>query len=245
MIQESKKTVSGEVLLINGVLAGSALAAGGVSYLAGQGWIREQSGSMICLYSGALLVFMAAVYVTDRLWQAQAFVDMLGALGLPRLLRQGRLAGWVYKVVLTVLLWAVLLAASLWPESAGLTVAAIPMIIIWLAFVRLMVKAEQAVVLEAVQLLAEEDPIDNETAEKRSLIFWGAWLVFMLGVLYKLGWGVLHLHKYQWVFDAMPIRWQSDGILAVIGAGLGLLAALLYTLIVKVRRAQRKRTLSE
>lgn len=244
MIQESKKTVSSEVLLINGALAGLMLAVGGVSYLSGQGWIREQSGSMICLYSGALLVFMAAVYVTDRLWRAQAFVDMLSALGLPQLLAQSRLAGRIYKVVLTVLLWAVLLAASLWPESAGLTVAAIPMIIIWLAFVRLMVKAEQALEKEILQPTAEE-LLNTETAEKRSLVFWGAWLVFMLGVLYKLGWGVLHLHKYQWVFDAMPIRWQSDGILAVIGAGLGLLAALLYTLIVKVRRAQRKRTLSE
>ena len=244
MIQESKKTVSGEVLLINGVLAGSALAAGLVSYLLGLDWVRERPGGMFCLYSVSLLAFMAAVYVADRLWRAQAFVDMLSALGLPQLLAQSRLAGRIYKVVLTVLLWIALAAASLLPDNAILAVAVIPMIIVWLAFVRLMAKAEQALEKEIFQPTAEE-PLNTETAEKRSLVFWGAWLVFMLGVLYKLGWGVLHLHKYQWVFDAMPIRWQSDGILAVIGAGLGLLAALLYTLIVKVRRAQRKRTLSE
>ena len=245
MIQERQKTVSSAVLTINGVLAGSALAAGLVSYLLGLDWVRGRPGGMFCLYSVSLLAFMAAVYVADRLWRAQAFVDMLSALGLPQLLTQSRLAGRIYKVVLTVLLWFALAAASLLADNAILAVAVIPMIIVWLAFVRLMVKAEQAVVLEAVQLPTAEEPLNTETAEKRSLVFWGAWLVFMLGVLYKLGWGVLHLHKYQWVFDAMPIRWQSDCILAVIGAGLGLLAALLYTLIVKVRRAQRKRTLSE
>ena len=152
MTQEQRKTVSSEVLTINGVLAGLVLIAGGVSYLAGLDWIREPSGGMLCLYSGALLVFMAAVYVTDKLWQTQALTDMLSALGLPQLLRQSPMAGTVYKVVLTVLLWAVLAAASLLSENAILAVAVIPMIVVWLAFVRVMVKAEQLPAEKTLQL---------------------------------------------------------------------------------------------
>ena len=244
MTQKRQKTVSGEVLTINGVLAGLVLAAGGVSYLAGLDWIREPSGGMLCLYSGALLVFMAAVYVTDKLWQTQALTDMLSALGLPQLLRQSPMAGTVYKVVLTVLLWAVLAAVSLLPEQKPLAIAAVPMIIIWLAFVRVMVKAEQSPAEKTLQL-PEEEPADAEAAEKRSLAFWGAWLIFMLAVLYKLGWGVLHLYKYQWLFAAMPGSWQRDLAVAAAGAGLGILAAIVYAIIAKVQRARRKETVSE
>ena len=244
MTQEQRKTLSSEVLTLNGVLAGLVLIAGGVSYLAGLDWIREPSGGMLCLYSGALLVFMAAVYVTDKLWQTQALTDMLSALGLPQLLRQSPMAGTVYKVVLTVLLWAVLAAASLLSENAILAVAVIPMIVVWLAFVRVMVKAEQLPAEKTLQL-PEEEPADAETAEKRSLAFWGAWLIFMLAVLYEIGWGVLHLYKYQWVFDTMPTKWQREFVLALIGAGLGTLAASVYAIIAKVQRARRKETLSE
>lgn len=244
MTQKRQKTVSGEVLTINGVLAGLVLAAGGVSYLAGLDWIREPSGVMLCLYSGALLVFMAAAYATERIWASQALTDMLSALGLPQLLRQSPMAGTVYKVVLTVLLWTVLAAVSLLPEQKPLAIAAVPMIIVWLAFVRVMAKAEQSPEKETFQL-PEEEPADAEAAEKRSLAFWGAWLIFMLAVLYEIGWGVLHLYKYQWVFDAMPTKWQREFVLALIGAGLGTLAASVYAIIAKVQRARRKETLSE
>lgn len=141
MMQADQKTVSGKVLMISGVLAGLVLAAGLVSYLLGMDWIGERSGAMLCLYSGALLAFMAAVYVTDRLWRAQVIVDMLSALGLPAAAEAKPLAGRVYQAVLTVLLWAVLAAASLLPDNAVLAVAVIPMLIVWLAFVRVMAKA--------------------------------------------------------------------------------------------------------
>ena len=242
-MQADQKTVSGKVLMISGVLAGLVLAAGLVSYLLGMDWIGERSGVMLCLYSGALLAFMAAVYVTDKLWRAQVIVDMLSALGLPQLLRQSPLAGRVYQAVLTVLLWAVLTAASLLPDNAVLAVAVIPMLIVWLAFVRLMAKAE-LLPAEKTHQLPEEEPADAETAEKRSLAFWGAWLFFMLAVLYELGWGVLHLSKYQWIFDAMPASWQRDFVLALIGAGIGILAAIGYAFIAKVQRARQKQTLS-
>ena len=43
------KTVSGGVLLFNGLMAALALFLGGWGYLAGWGWMQEAGGQRLCV----------------------------------------------------------------------------------------------------------------------------------------------------------------------------------------------------
>lgn len=237
-----RKTVSGGVLLFNGLMAALALFLGGWGYLAGWGWMQEAGGQRLCVYSGSLLIWLAAVYVIKRIWAREALVRMLASLSLPKRLRQSQRAAMLYGVVLTALVWAIILAGSFWPVLANGQAAVLSLLLAWVAVVRAIAQGE-ALAPEARAQEAAEQAVPEQAAEEERLVsFLAAWAVFMAAAGGALVWAVLKWHKYQWIFADMPLKWQGELVLAALGTAGGLLAALAYGLNASRRRRRGKKT---
>ncbi len=229
-----RKTVSGSVLVSNGILAAAVVFLGGVGHLTGWGWMQEAGGQRLCVYSGSLLILQAAAYVTKRLWAREPLIRLLSSLRLPQLLQKERWAAGIYGAVLSVSIWAVILAGSFWPSLADRQGIVLPLLLVMVGIVWAMAQGEALSGQDGALAEEPKSPEEQAAAEERLVAFLAAWVVFMAAAIGALVWSVLKWHKYQWVFGDMPLKWQGDLVLAALGTAVGLLA-LVYGLCAKKR----------